>query len=173
MTASQPGLRHDTGAAAAGGSAANSQVRKVEAMFSHHKHSRSRSIGLIDEDPSSSNPSVPGSPSSFSKPGSHIPRQRTSSSGGGSTPTSTSGAASPAAVASSGGGGYAARHSLSQVTAAAAAAEGAGKGSSGGRSLTSSRRASVTERSSHHCSPSHGVVEYTGISSPSSAEKTR
>jgi hypothetical protein len=146
-------------------------VHKVEVMFSQHKHRRSRSVGLIDEDPSSNNLPSPGSPNSFSKPGSHIPRQRTSSSGGSSTPTSTGGAASPAAVASS-GGGYASRHSLSQV-AAAAAADGASKGGSGGRSLTSSRRASVTERPSHRRSPSHSVVEHTGISSPSSAEKTR
>jgi hypothetical protein len=137
-------------------------------MFTHHKHSRSRSVGLLEDDPSSNNSSVPGSPSSFTKPGSHMTRQRNSSSGGGSTPTSTGGAASPAAVASS-GGGYATRHSLSQVAAAATAVEGG----TGGRSLTSSRTASVTERPSHRRSPSHGIVDAGAISSPSSTEKAR
>jgi hypothetical protein len=155
-------LGGNAGVAAPGCAAASSQAHAAEAMFTHHQHSRSRSVGLLDDDPSSSPTTVPSSPSSFSKPGSHITRQRNSSSGGGSTPTSTGGAASP-------GGGYATRHSLSQIAAASAGAEV----SNGGRSLTGSRRASVTDRPTHRRSPSHGIVDAGSISSPSSTEKAR
>lgn len=107
--------------------------------------------------------SVPCSPGASPKPGSpacHITRHANSS-GGGSATSSTA--------------GYAVRHSMTQVAAASAGAAASAADSPSGRSLTASRRASVTERptqptnhqTAHHRTASHGIVgDVTVLASP-------